>query len=278
MKSSEFNLRPRDGLDLLARRWEPAGDPTGVLCVIHGLGEHGGRYDNLGDYMTSRGWTVIAIDLRGHGRSGGRRGHISSYDAMLDDISILITEAAGRYPGRPVFLFGQSMGGNLVINHALRRKSGIAGVIASSPMLRTAFEPPRWKRLLGKYLRSILPLLPLRNEIRAADLSRDPRVVHAYESDPLVHDRLTLRFYDVILAGEWAIRHASNMEVPALIMHGDSDRVTSSEASREFSVRAGDICTYMVWEGFYHEIHNEPGKERALDHLTEWLNRSASKR
>lgn len=271
MRSYEFIMKTHDGLNLLARTWEPGGDPAGAICIVHGLGEHGGRYVDLAEYLTARGWAVIAIDLRGHGRSEGRRGHISSYEALMDDISILLEEASGRYPGQPLFLFGQSMGGNLVINHALRRKSGIAGVIASSPMLRTAFKPPYWKTIIGKFLRPVLPLLPLYNEVRAADLSRDPDVVSAYESDPLVHDRLTLRFYDVLLAGEWAIRHAADLEVPTLIMHGDRDRVTSPEASGEFSARAGDICTFKVWEGFYHEIHNEPGREVAIDYLIGWL-------
>lgn len=271
MHRERFNLKTEDGLSLYGRLWKPGHDPTGVVCIVHGLGEHSGRYEHFSECLTGQGYAVTTVDMRGHGRSEGRRGHISSYEALMRDISLMLAETAGRFPDRPIFLFGQSMGGNLVINYALRREPGIAAVIASSPMLRAAFRPPYWKTFTGKYLRPVLPLLSLYNEIRAEDLSRDPDVVHAYKNDPLVHDRLTLRFYEVLLAGERAIRHAAKLTVPTLIMHGDRDRVTSLEASREFSAGAGDICTLKVWEGFYHEIHNEPDKERAFAYLIEWL-------
>jgi alpha-beta hydrolase superfamily lysophospholipase len=271
MQSSEFALKSLDGLSLFARIWESGDDSLGAICLVHGLGEHSGRYGDLAASLNANGWAVLAMDMRGHGMSGGRRGHITSYGALMDDISILLAEAGGRFPDLPRFLCGQSMGGNLVINYALRRTSAIAGVIASSPLLRTAAPPPCWKSWLGRFLRPVLPLLPLCNEIRAEDLSRDLDVVRAYRIDPLVHDRLTLRFYDVLLAGEWAIRQASDLSVPTLIMHGDSDRVTSIGASREFSSAAGDICTLKEWEGFYHEIHNEPGREQVIEYLLEWL-------
>jgi alpha-beta hydrolase superfamily lysophospholipase len=271
MRHEIFILRTADGLSLSGNRWLPDHDPSTVLCIIHGLGEHIGRYEHIARYVTDRGYAVLAADMRGHGGSEGRRGHISSYEALMNDISLLVDEAASRYPDMPTFLYGQSMGGNLVINYALRRASPISGFIASSPLLRTATPPPRWKHLLGKHLRSLLPFLPLNNEVRAEDLSRDPEIVKAYKDDPLVHDRLTLRFYDVLLAGEWAMRNAHELRVPALIMHGDSDRVTSYEASREFSELAGDICTFKSWEGFYHEIHNEPDGKLAMNYMLEWL-------
>ncbi len=271
MYPKTFNLEGVDGLSLHGRLWIPDSDTSGVICIVHGLGEHSGRYADFAESLTAQGYAVLAIDMRGHGRSEGRRGDISSYETLMSDISIMLAEADRRFPGQPLFLFGQSMGGNLVINYALRREARVAGIIASSPMFRTAFQPPYWKKLIGKYLRPILPLLPLCNEVRAEDLSRDLEVVRAYKNDPLVHDRLTLRFYDVLLAGEWAIRHAVDLRIPTLIMHGGRDRVTSLEASREFSEIAGDICIIKAWEGFYHEIHNEPDKKRAFDYLIEWL-------
>ena len=176
MTSETFTMRSRDGLELFCRIWRPEQRALGLLCICHGLGEHSGRYGDLAASMNVRGWAVTAFDLRGHGRSGGRRGHISSYDALMDDIGLFLAEAGRRMPGLPLFLFGQSMGGNLVINYALRRESSIAGAVAFSPMLRTAFRPPRWKTLVGKYLRRVVPLLPLGNEVRAEDLSRDPEV------------------------------------------------------------------------------------------------------
>ena len=269
----ESELRTRDGLRLHARCWKGAGEPRGAVCLVHGLGEHGGRYDRLAEALTGAGYSLLAADLRGHGRSEGLRGHIGSYEHLMDDIELLLAETALNCPGVPRFLYGQSMGGNLAVNYALRRRPALGGVIASSPMLRMAFTPPRWKSVMGKYLRLLLPALPLGNEIRADDLSRDLAVVDAYRRDPLVHGRLTVRFYDVLLAGEWAIDNAGLLSTPLLLMHGDADRITSHQASDEFAGRAGGLCTFKVWEGFRHELHNEPGGDRVHRFVVEWMGR-----
>ncbi|MDI6809647.1 MAG: lysophospholipase [Candidatus Eisenbacteria bacterium] len=271
MRHIEFKLRAKDGVKLHARRWEPEQEPIGVVCLIHGVGEHSGRYFSMAHHLAGRGYALLAIDLRGHGKSEGKRGHISNYAALMDDVTILLNEGSRSYPQRPFFLYGQSMGGNLVINHALRRHPLLRGVIASSPMLRTVFEPPSWKKLLARYIGRLLPAMPLTNEVKARDLSRDEEIIRKYKTDPLVHDRLTLRFYKVLQAGTWAIEHAAELSMPMLIMHGDSDRITSLQASRTFAERAGDSCTLKVWEGYYHEVHNEPGKEQVLDYVAGWL-------
>ena len=172
------------------------------------------------------------------------------------------------------------MGGNIALNFALRRVapaagSGrperIAGVIASAPLLKTAFEPPRWKMLFGRTMRPVWPALSMTNEVREEDLSRDPEVIRAYRDDPLVHGRVTLTFLDIRKAGVWALAHAAGLSVPALVMHGDADRITSPAVSRQFASAAGDGCTLKLWEGFYHEIHNEPGKEQVFGYLVRWL-------
>jgi alpha-beta hydrolase superfamily lysophospholipase len=275
MIRNETHMRTRDGLRLHARRWSPGEEERGAVCLVHGLGEHGGRYERLAAALTGAGYSLMAADLRGHGRSEGRRGHIGSYEHLMEDIELLLEETELASPGAPLFLFGQSMGGNLVINFALRRRPALAGVIASSPMLRTAFAPPGWKTFLGKRLRGFLPALPLGNEIRADDLSRDLSVVDAYRRDPLNHDRLTLAFQDVLLAGEWAIEHAEGLSLPLLLMHGDADRIASHEASAEFAGRAGDRCTFRLWEGLRHELHNEPEGRQVGRFVLEWMNGGA---
>ena len=147
----------------------------------------------------------------------------------------------------------------------------IAGVVASAPLLEMAFEPPRWKMVLGRTARPLWPALSMTNELREEDLSRDPEVLRAYREDPLVHNRVTLTFLDIRAAGRWALAHAADLSVPALIMHGDADRITSPAVSRRFASAAGGACTLKLWEGFYHEIHNEPGKERVFEYLVRWL-------
>jgi acylglycerol lipase len=273
MQHFEFEWQTEDGLRLYAQGWQPETEPKGVVCLVHGLGEHSGRYAHLAAFLNQAGYALLTFDLRGHGKSQGQRGHAPSYEALLDDIAHLLEEAAERYPDRPRFLYGHSLGGNLVIEYALRRRPQLAGVIATGPLLRTAFEPPAWKVTLAKIMRSLWPTLSLSNELDRQGLSRDPEVVRAYNEDPLVHDRLSARLgMDMLQSGLWSLEHAAEFPLPLLLMHGGADRLCSVQASREFAAQAGDFCTLKIWDGFYHEIHNEPEQGQVFEYLLEWLN------
>ncbi len=273
MQHFEFEWQTDDGLRLYAQGWQPETAPTGVICLVHGLGEHSGRYTHLARFLNQAGYALLAFDLRGHGRSEGQRGHAPSYEVLLDDIAHFLAEAAERYPDHPRFLYGHSLGGTLVIEYVLSRRPKLAGVIASGPLLRTAFEPPAWKLTLAKILYSLRPTLALANEVDRPALCRDPEVVRAYNDDPLVHDRLSARLgMDMLQSGLWALEHAAEFPLPLLLMHGGADRITSPQASREFAAQAGEVCTLKIWDGFYHEIHNEPEQKQVLAYLLAWLN------
>jgi acylglycerol lipase len=272
MKHVEFEWQTRDDLQLYAQAWQPEADPEAVICLVHGLGEHSGRYAHVAAFLSQAGYALLAFDLRGHGKSQGQRGHAPSFGVLLDDISHLLEEAAKRYPSRPCFLYGHSLGGNLAIEYALRRRPQLAGVIATGPSFRTAFEPPAWKVTLGKIMYRLWPTLSLSNELDRQGLSRDPNVVRTYNSDPLVHDRLTARLgIDLLQSGLWALERAAEFPLPLLLMHGAADRLTSAPASREFAAQAGERCTLRIWEGFFHEIHNEPEQEQVFAFLSDWL-------
>ena len=273
MQHFEFEWQTEDRLQLYAQGWQPEIEHRGVVCLVHGLGEHSGRYAHLAAFLNQAGYALLAFDLRGHGKSAGQRGHAPSYEALLDDIAHLLEEAAQRYPNRPRFLYGHSLGGNQVINYALRRRPQLAGVIATGPLLRPAFEPPAWKMTLAKIMYSLWPTLALSNGLDRQGLSRDPKVVRAYNDDPLVHDRVSARLgMDMLEAGLWSLEHAAEFPLPLLLMHGSDDRLTSAQASREFAAQAGHRCTLKIWEGFYHEIHNEPEQGQVFEYLLEWLN------
>ena len=248
MHQLEFGLDTADGLWLHVRKWLPAGELQRVVCVVHGHGEHGGRYEDLARFLNGLHCAVLAIDLRGHGESEGKRGHVTSYKALMNDLTLLLEAAAGHHPNLPVFLYGHSMGGNLVINYTISRRPHLNGVIASAPLLRTAFPQSPWKTALAKAMRYVWPALPLSSGINTQDLSRDAAVVHAYENDLLVHDRVTPSFLEVLIAGEWALEHAHALSVPLLLMHSEADRITSCSASRRFATAAGDNCTLKTWE------------------------------
>jgi acylglycerol lipase len=271
MQHFEFGWKTGDGLQLYAQGWQPETELKGVACLVHGLGEHSGRYAHLAAFLNQADYALLAFDLRGHGKSEGPRGHAPSYEILMEDVSHLLEEAAKRYPDRPRFLYGHSLG-SAAINYALHRHPQLAGVIVTGPAFRPAFEPPAWKLTLGKIMYNLWPTLSMSNELDRQALSRDPEVVHAYNNDPLVHDRVTARFaMDFLQAGLWALEHAAEFTLPLLLMHGSADRITSVQASREFAAKAGDRCTLKIWDGFYHEIHNEPEKEQVFAYLLEWL-------
>ena len=272
MNYVDVQWQSADGLQLVGRSWEPAGEPRAVVCLVHGLGEHCGRYQHVAAALNEAGFAVLACDQRGHGRSAGKRGVIPSYDALMDDIGLLLEQASQRYPGKPRFLYGHSLGGNEVINYALRRKPALAGVVATSPGLRTAFKPPAAQLAVGRLMNKLWPAFTMPNGLELAAISRDPAVVEAYQQDPLVHDRLSARLgMELLESGEWAIAHAGEFPVPLLLMHGTADRLTSYEASQEFASKAPN-CTLKLWDGLYHETHNEPEKDAVIAYIVAWVN------
>lgn len=274
MNTEETRWKSNDGLDLYACAWTPDGDARAVVALVHGLGEHCGRYAHVAAHLNQAGYAVLAFDQRGHGKSAGKRGYIPSYDALMDDVALLLSQAAARFPGKALYLYGHSLGGSMVINYALRRQPKLAGVIATSPGLRTAFAPPPLKLLLGKAAYSIYPGLILPNGLEVAAISRDPAVVAAYHSDPLGHDRLSARLgIDLLASGEWALANAERLNLPLLLLHGEADRLTSSAASAEFASKAGARCTFKTWPGGYHELHNDIEKADVLAYIVAWLDR-----
>ncbi|NOZ00068.1 MAG: alpha/beta hydrolase [Chloroflexi bacterium] len=270
--TDEWKFQTNDGLNLFARSWTPERQPKAAVCLVHGHGEHIGRYAHVAAALNEAGYALLGFDLRGHGQSDGTRGHTPSYDALLDDITTFLAQAEERYPGLPRFLYGHSMGGNLVLNYALRRKTDLKGVIATGPWLRLAFEPPAIQVFLGKTMNKIFPGFVQTSGLETAALSRDPAVISAYENDPLVHDKISARlFVSMYESGLWALEHAAEFPLPLLLMHGSADRLTSAEASRQFAETAGENVTLRIWDGWYHEIHNEPEKAQVFESIIRWL-------
>ena len=266
-----WTFQSEDDVTFFAREWKPD-SAKAVIALVHGHGEHIGRYEHVAEAMNAAGYAMTGFDLRGHGRSTGKRGHTPSYDALLEDVMRFLRQTATRFPEMPIFLYGHSLGGNLVLNTALRRKPAVKGVIATGPWLRLAFEPPAVKIALAKTMQSLLPGMLQSSGLETAALSHDEAVVRAYENDPLVHDKISARMFVVMYdAGLWALEHASELTIPLLLMHGSADRLTSADASREFAERAGDKATLKIWDDAYHEIHNEPEKEEVFRTMITWM-------
>ena len=246
----------------------------GVMIITHGMGEHSLRYMEMADFYTSEGYTVISFDIRGHGLSEGKRGHTPGYDFLMDDIERVYNQVKKDYPSLPIFLFGHSMGGNLVLNFLLRKPNNICGAIVTGAYLKLGFEPPKWKIILAKLSSSIWPTLSQPTELELDALSRNKEVIRKYENDVLVHDQITSAFFiNVHFAGQYAIDHANEIKTPLLVMHGIEDRLTSPTGSQEFASNAGKNVHLKMWDGLYHELHNEPEKQEIFNYEMEWMNK-----
>jgi len=259
-----------------AHRWSPGHEkPWGVLTVVHGFGDHGGRFAGMATSLASIGLAVSAVDLVGHGRSPGRRGVIDSYDRLLDEVGMSLRYSSEIWPRVPQFLFGQSMGGNLVINWILRCSNGeipLWGAVAGAPMLKTPSMPREQIMNAGRWLAQRFPNLRLPAPVQVDKLSQDRRAQDAYLRDPWVHRSMSLRLAaSLIDSGLWAIEHADRLRVPMLLMHGSDDTLTCPRGTQEFAERAGGIATHRGWQGCRHDLHDEPQREQVFAFLTHWL-------
>jgi alpha-beta hydrolase superfamily lysophospholipase len=276
MNHTNFSFSSKDGIDLFGRAWiSLQATPKGIVYLVHGLGEHSGRYAHVADALNKAGYHLVSFDLRGHGLSKGKRGHSPNYDCLLDDIQIFIKESRQRFaPNLPRFLYGHSLGGNLVINFALQRSPNLNGVIVTAPLLRTAFEPPKVKLLAARIMAKLMPTFTLKNGLETDALSRDRAIVKAYKNDSYVHDLLSARLgLDMLMNGLSALKNASNWTLPLLLMHGTGDRITSHHASQEFAQAAGKSVDLILWKENYHEIHNDLEKKEVISTTQQWLDK-----
>ena len=270
----ELSWTLADGTRLYA--WQSDPSPSvplrGAVGIVHGMGEHSGRYEHVAAYLNEAGYAVLAFDQIGHGRSEGRRGHAPSYESLLAGIDRMTQEAQGLYPDIPYYLYGHSMGGNTTLNYLLRRQPSVAGAIVTGPWLELAFKPPIFQ-MAGAYLASRLyPQYSSKRPMKAEDLTADPEMQNRYRTDPLVHGSISAGFFfGVQKAGLWAIGEASRLSVPLLLMHGGDDGVTSRAASRRFADRAGELCVYREWPGLKHELHNETSRGDVAAAVLAWL-------
>ena len=272
MKHVKYPIRTTDGLRLAAQCWKPTGKIRAVVCLVHGLGEHCGRYLHVADHMTKEGYSLVGFDLRGHGRSEGARVHSPSYDTLFEDISLVLGTVKERFPNVPTFLYGHSFGGQLVLNYCLHHQPEIEGAVVTGPWLRLEKKIDSLKLFTARIMSRLWPSFTMHDVVETAALSRDPEVVHAYENDPLVFNRSSIRFFiNAYDAGLDALEYAHGFPAKLLLMHGSSDRITSFDASREFAKSVGKRCTFKEWKNFYHEIHNHKRKYRVLEYMVEWM-------
>jgi acylglycerol lipase len=184
----EFEKESFDGLNLYYQIWKAADEQKGVICLIHGLGEHSGRYEHWASLLNQAGYSVVSFDLRGHGNRGGKRGHVSSYDGYLKETDLFVSEAKEKFPELSCFPYGHSLGALIVNYYVLRTNPKLAGGVISAMSNKTSLQEQKGKVLLSKVLASIVPTLTIQSGLIPSTISRDSDIVECYLKDPLVHD------------------------------------------------------------------------------------------
>lgn len=264
-------------LTLPGRVW-PADPPRALVAICHGLGEHGGRYAALAGDLTGARLSVIALDLPGHGEGPGPRGDVPSWTRLRDSVVPAMFTASCGVPGHPSslprVLFGHSMGGVLALDFALHHPRDLLAVVSSSAGLRSTI-PPWWKLALANVARVTSPSTGFPNGLDESGISRDPEVLSARAEDPLVHDRISPRLYfEFNEARRRVLRHAHRLAIPALLLHGEADRVTDPRGSLEFSGAAPHgMLQLITYKDAFHELFNDPGRAAVVNDLVSWLDR-----
>jgi alpha-beta hydrolase superfamily lysophospholipase len=286
MAQTDSTFQGAGGMTLVAHRWAPAGPgdaaaaaPRAAVAIVHGFGEHSGRYGNAVGALTTKGDAVHGFDLRGHGRSSGRRGHVREWADYLDDLGAFIGHLRSQEPpGTPIFLYGHSFGGALVLEYGLRRPEGVAGVVASAPSLVPSGVRSPALEALARALSRVWPTFSLPLPLETAAVSRSPEVVASYRTDALNHLHISARTAgESLTAFAWIMANASSWRLPLLVIHGGADRIIDPEGSRAFvtAARGGGATDVelRVFEGGYHEPHNDIEAERVMADVAAWLER-----
>ncbi len=271
MKYQEQILTTRDGIRLRVRAAKMDAEARAVAVLTHGRGEHSGRYGHVVEAFAARGVRVWSYDLRGHGRSGGKRGDVPSYDALLDDLGCVV--ALAQVEALPLFLLGHSLGGQITLNYLLQRETSCRGAVVASPYLRLAFAPPRWRLALADAARWLWPSLTQPTPMPWSRLSRDQDHLASFPDMELMHHDISARMYHAVKSGAvGALANAARLRTPLFLIHGADDPVTSVEATREFFQRAGSADkTLTIYPEMLHETHNEIGRERVFSDVIGWV-------
>ncbi|PSL46222.1 alpha-beta hydrolase superfamily lysophospholipase [Chitinophaga niastensis] len=251
--------------------WIPA-NFNRVMIIVHGIGEHTGRYDHVAEFFMQEGFAVIGIDHYGHGKSDGKRGASRGFEFMFDYLQAFLLHVKELY-GKPVVMYGHSMGGGVLTGFLLRRNPALQAAVISAPALIVAMRPGAFFKGLLKTAAALLPDLRVKQGLDINKISHDKAAVEKFLHDPLRHDEMSLRLAsDMIQNGAWCLLHAADLKVRSLLMHGGADEFTAVEGSRLFAQRApAKLLTYREWDGMYHEIHNESNNRDVLVFMAGWL-------
>lgn len=276
MKHTTGSFQSADGTTIHTEEWLPDGSPRAVIIIVHGLGEHIGRYSHVVPKLVEAGYAVYGLDHHGHGKSGGDpRTYFDSFNQPISDLKQYLDSIVTAQPGKKIFLYGHSLGALITLVFALKYQSSLAGLVVSGAPLAVETQQPAWLAAAASVLNSISPKLALTPPLPSTTLSRDEAVSRAYDSDPLVeHGNVRVRMGWQILNQSRTVKaYAGDLSLPMFIFHGAEDKLCPPQGSQILydSVGASDK-TLKFYDGLRHETHNEPEQGMVIDNIIQWLN------
>jgi alpha-beta hydrolase superfamily lysophospholipase len=271
MKHEEHSWTTFDGITVYAQSWAPDSPPRAAIALVHGLGDHSGRYPAVVDGLVDAGFAINGFDERGHGRTGGPRVHAPSYEALMKDIDRHVEQTRTRFPGVPLFIYGHSHGGAQVLYYGLDRSPAVKGIIASSPAIRSGVPQPAAKIFLARVLSRLTPTMRIPLGPPATGISSDPAWIEASKNDPLFQEGLSVRLGAQMLEAQAFILAHRSFPVPLLLMQGTEDLHVDPSATIAFAKSLPGDVTLKVWEGLRHELHNEVRRTEVVAFMRQWL-------
>ena len=272
MIHTEYEWISKEKKRIFAQSWVPEGKINGMINLVHGLGEHSGRYERWASLFADKGWGMLICDLIGNGRSEGKRGHVKNYQVLMNQVELLLQKSEELFPGTPRILYGHSMGGNLVINYAISRDPDAVALIATSPWLKLVIPISSFNQILIRTLNALLPGLSTKWPKNPENLTHDPEIWAELKDDALSHGYISARLLsETINHGLFAMRHVYKINKPFLIMHGSGDKITSHKASQDFVSNTSERTKLKIWDGLRHELHNEFEYQEIFKYVFDWI-------
>ena len=258
--------------NIFLRSWPSNNDPIYNIIIIHGLGEHSGRYKEFASFFIKKNIGVFSFDLIGHGKSDGLKGHISNIKDFTDSIEEVLIQVRKRFINTPIIIFGHSLGGCLALNYLIERKSKeISLAIISSAWIETEIQIPKYLLIMQRVMHILFPKIRLSNRLDTKDLSKDIKIVDKYKNDSLVHDRISLNLLSEINKTIEKIKNKDyNIEIPVLIIHGKKDKIISYKGSELINKKIKD-SKLKLYDNVYHEPHNDNEKKEILEYYYDFI-------
>lgn len=265
----EFALTSKDGTELFGRHWAVK-TPKAVMALVHGFGEHCGRYDHMATYLNAQRIAVVAADMRGHGKSSGKRGVVSAYENFREDLDALLTQTRTLYPDTPLTLYGHSMGGGIVLDHGSRQNDALP-IIASAPLITLSDPIPTGLRAFAKFMGKVLPKGALAQPIDGTKISNLHDEQALYLNDPLNHGKMGFRLAEAMVAtGEHLQDNAKDWDRPLLLFHSKADQLTGFDGSNEFAKHAKQV-EFHPFEDVQHEMHNDTSRATVYKLMSDFI-------